>query len=384
MSDPAVQTREQLVALRRALHRIPELGFEEHATSRLLRDEVGRYVPVRPVGGTGFVADLGPADAPRTLLLRADMDGLPVAEETGLDFASTHPGRMHACGHDCHMAALVVAGRLIAQAPPAGLRVRLLFQPAEEGIGGALRCIEDGALEGVDAAFGVHVWTELPTGTVALTAGGIMAGVVELTLRVRGRGGHGAMPHETADPVVAAAQLVLALQTVASRRVGPLVPVVLTLGAIQGGAAFNVIPDEVVIRGTVRTFAPEAAADVERHVRAIAAGVAAATDTRIDVDWLAHCIPTMNDPGMAALVAEAAAGVSGLDRVLTDYRTMAGEDFGYILREVPGCYALVGCGNPAVGATEPHHSPRFVVDEAALSIACGLHRAVAARFAAGE
>jgi amidohydrolase len=375
----------ELVTLRRTLHRIPELAWRERETSQVLRQYVGRWGEVKPIANTGFYVDLvRPNAAPpeRTILLRADMDALPIHEETGLAWASTHPGKMHACGHDGHMASLAVAGRLLSAAPPEGVRLRLLFQPSEEGGGGALACIEEGGLEGVDVAFGIHIWNELPLGTVALTTGGIMAGVVELGIEVVGQGGHGAIPHRTRDPVVAAAQLVTALQTVASRRVAPVEPVVVTIGSIHGGEAFNVIPNAVSLRGTVRAFSEPVLEDVESAVRAIAAGVAMATGTEISVAWKLSTRPTVNDGRIAGLARAAAEErMQGFTRITTDYRTMAGEDFGEILRVVPGCFALVGSQNVARGLTEPHHSPRFEFDEAALMLACDLHRAVAAEFA---
>ncbi len=372
----------ELVSLRRALHRIPELSFREHATSARLRDVVAPWAgELTTVGGTGFYLDLGEPDAEQTLLLRADMDGLPIHEENTFDYASTHAGRMHACGHDAHMASLAVAAKLLAQAPPNGIRVRVLFQPAEEDNGGAVSCIRDGALDGVDACFGIHVWNELPLGTVALTAGGIMAGVVEFKVHIQGRGGHGAMPHQTADPVVAAAQFIGAAQTVASRFTSPLEPVVVSIGSVHAGSAFNVIPDTAEITGTVRTFSRTEQDVVEGHLRAIARGVAATTDTRFELEWDVHAIPTVNDRRMSELCHRAVERMTGIDRVLTDYRTMAGEDFGEFLDVMPGCFALVGSGNPDKGLTEPHHSPRFEIDEDALGVACDLHRAVAAEFA---
>ncbi len=372
-----------LVALRRALHRIPELGFIEHKTSQLLWDRVSRTLgpPTRIADTTGFFVDLGDPDAVSTLLLRADMDGLPVAEETGLPYASEHRGFMHACGHDCHMAALTCAAESLVGGVgvPEGVRLRILYQPAEEGGGGARRCLEEGVLDGVDRAFGLHVCNELPTGTIAVTDGGIMAGVIDFTITITGRGGHGGLPHRAIDPVVAAAQLVLALQTIASRRSSPFEPVVVTVGAIHGGEAFNVIPDAVSLSGTVRTFSLEVDATVEQDIRAIAAGVAAATGTSVSVDWIRECIPTINDPGFVSLVAQAAAEV-GFESIVADYRTTAGEDFGYILNVadggVPGAYALVGSRNEDKGCDEPHHSPRFMIDEDVLPLAAALHGAV--------
>jgi len=371
----------ELVSLRRSLHRIPELAFDERATSELLKAYVAPWGEVRAIAKTGFYVDVVGGRAERTLLLRADMDALPIQEETGLPYASSHVGRMHACGHDGHMAALAVAGRLLSEAPPPGVRLRLLFQPSEEGGGGARRCIEEGVLEGVDAAFGIHLWNELPLGTVALTSGGIMAGVVELGLEISGCGGHGAIPQRARDPVVAAAQLVMALQTVASRRTAPVEPVVLTIGSIHGGDAFNVIPATVAMRGTVRAFSEAVLGDIEAAVRVIAKGIELATDTHIAVSWKRSTRPTVNDPGVAAMACDASRRMLGLTKIITDYRTMAGEDFGEILRAVPGCFALVGSANAERGLVEPHHSARFDFDEAALRRACDLHQAVAAVFA---
>lgn len=369
-------------ALRRALHRIPELGFQELATSSVLAAELAAIGVARPIAQTGWVVDLGPPDAARTLLLRADMDGLPIREATGLDFASQHDGKMHACGHDAHMASLVFAARHLAGHMPRGVRVRLLFQPAEEGKGGALRCIEEGVLEGVDAAFGIHVWNELPLGTVAATAGGIMAGVVEVSFRVSGRGGHGALPERTRDPIVAASRLVLALQTVISREESPLASAVMTIGMIHAGDAFNVIPDEAELRGTVRAFDPQQEERLRVAVLRVAAGVALTSDVGIEVDWQSYAAPTVNDADFAALAARVCAEVPGVREVRTDYRTMAGEDFGDFLAEVPGAFLLVGSGAPDGSPSAPHHSPRFEIDEGVLPLATDIHVAVTRAWAA--
>ena len=369
--------------LRRQLHRIPELGFAERATQAVVREVLTDLGAPTTIAETGLTLDLGPANAPRTLLLRADMDGLPIQEENPVDYASTHPGCMHACGHDAHMAALVAAGQRLRGEVPDGWRVRLLFQPAEEGGGGAARVIAEGGLDGVDTAFGIHVWNELPVGTVAVTPGGIMAGVVEVMLSVRGRGGHGALPDRALDPIVAGSQLILALQTIASRRTSPLDPVVVTIGSFQAGEAFNVIPEVATLVGTVRTFSPQTEAAVEAELRQVAAGVALATGCSIDVTWRRYAGPTVNDADIARQVAVAAESVAGITTVLTDYRTMAGEDFGDILQAVPGCFVLLGSA-PADGrSAEPHHSPRFDIDESVLPLARDLHLAVVAQVCGG-
>ena len=370
-------TPAELIALRRALHRVPELGFAEHTTQELLQKRLSLYASMRPIAGTGLVTDLGEPEAPTTLLLRADMDGLPIQEETGLAYSSQHAGLMHACGHDAHMAALVAAGEALAERKLQNVRLRLLFQPAEEGGGGAQRCIEEGVLDGVDLAFGIHVWNELPVGSIALSPGGIMAGVAELTINIQGKGGHGAIPDRARDPIVAAAQLVLALQTIASRRSSPFDPTVVTIGSVQAGEAFNVIPDSALLRGTVRTFSVAEARKVEEQVHRICKGIGDATDTVITLDWLHVTKPTVNSPDMSQLVSRACKRVPGITTLHDTYQTMAGEDFGDILAKVPGCFVLLGSANPEAGLSEPHHSPRFAIDERVLELACALHIAVA-------
>ncbi|MDP6946219.1 MAG: amidohydrolase, partial [Myxococcota bacterium] len=238
--------------------------------------------------------------------------------------------------------------------------------------------IAEGGLDGVDMAFGIHVWNELPVGTVAVTSGGIMAGVVEVQFTVRGRGGHGALPDRALDPIVAGAELVLALQTIASRRTSPFDPVVVTIGSFRAGEAFNVIPEAATLVGTVRTFSVETERAVEKELRQIAEGVAGATGCTIDVAWHRYAGPTVNDADVASRVATAAARVDGIHTVLTDYRTMAGEDFGDILAAVPGCFVLLGSAPPDGPPAEPHHSPRFDIDERVLPIARDLHLAVVA------
>jgi amidohydrolase len=372
---------QDVVALRRALHRIPELSFAEHRTSAFLKEAfggIGLADRLRPVGGTGFVLDIAPRSgvAEATLLLRADMDALPITELTGLPFASTHPGCMHACGHDAHMASLAVAAARLVAEPPERVAVRVLFQPAEEGGGGALACIRDGALDGVDMAFGIHVWNELPMGEIVLTTGGVMAGVVAFTVEVRGQGGHGAIPHLARDPIVAAAEFILAVQTIASRRVAPVEPVVVTVGSVHGGDAFNVIPGVVTMSGTVRAYDTATLDQVEAAMREIAAGVGVATGTRIEVGWTRTSRPTVNHASAVAIARQAAGVVGGPRR--EGYRTMAGEDFGEILHVVPGCFVLIGSGDPEADHVEPHHSPRFAIDERVLAVAERMHRAVVA------
>ena len=359
-----------LVALRRDLHQNPELAWAERRTAgRVAAFLEGSGLDVRAgVAGTGLVATARGAGA-RTVVLRADMDGLPIQEQSDAPYASRVPGVMHACGHDGHTAIGAAAARVLGARRPAGT-VRVLFQPAEEGEGGAQRVLAEGALEGADVILGIHLWNELPVGTIGVKAGPLMAAVDRLSIVVRGRGGHGGHPHRAADPVVAAAQVVLALQTLVSREVSPLDSAVLTVGAIHGGQAFNVIPDEVTLTGTVRTFDAALRRSIPDRVRRIAGGVASALQCEAEVEVRPGNPPVVNDAAVAALARRAAVRVVGEENVVEPEPTMGGEDMAVYFERVPGCFVFVGSANPARGLDQPHHSPRFDFDEAALAIGC--------------
>ena len=359
-----------LVALRRDLHQNPELAWAERRTAgRVAAFLEGSGLDVRAgVAGTGLVATARGAGA-RTVVLRADMDGLPIQEQSDAPYASRVPGVMHACGHDGHTAIGAAAARVLGARRPAGT-VRVLFQPAEEGEGGAQRVLAEGALEGADVILGIHLWNELPVGTIGVKAGPLMAAVDRLSIVVRGRGGHGGHPHRAADPVVAAAQVVLALQTLVSREVSPLDSAVLTVGAIHGGQAFNVIPDEVTLTGTVRTFDAALRRSIPDRVRRIAGGVASALQCEAEVEVRPGNPPVVNNAAVAGLARRAAVRVVGEENVVEPEPTMGGEDMAVYFERVPGCFVFVGSANPARGLDQPHHSPRFDFDEAALAIGC--------------
>jgi len=357
---------EGLVALRRDLHRHPELGFEEIRTSGVVADRlVGAGLsPRRGIGKTGVTADFGEENAPR-VMIRADMDALPLAEETGAPYASATPERMHACGHDGHVAiGLAVANRL-RENPEGGAAFRSLFQPAEEGAGGARAMVADGALEGIAGTVGLHLWNPLPVGKIGVVAGPQMAAVDEFEIVVRGPGGHGAAPHETFDPVLASARLVDALQTIVAREISPLDSAVVTVAAIHGGSAFNVIPKEVRLTGTARSFSREAHRALPEKIDRVARGIALAAGVAIDVEYRRINEATVNAPSVAALVAETAEELLGPGSVV-ETRTMGGEDMSVYLQRVPGCFFFVGSGLP--GAYRPHHSPLFDFDERALAV----------------
>jgi len=359
-----------MLALRRDVHQHPELAFAETRTAaRVAQVLEGAGLDVRTgIGGTGVLATTRGRTSP-TVLLRVDMDGLPIQEDSAAPYASRVPGAMHACGHDGHVAiGATVARALAARDLPA--RVRVVFQPAEEGEGGAQAVIRDGVLEDVDAVFGVHLWNELPVGTLGVKAGRLMAAVDRLRIVVRGRGGHGGKPHRAADPVVAAAQVIGALQTVVAREVSPVEAAVVTIASIHGGQAFNVIPDEVVLTGTIRTFDAALRRSMPERILRVASGVAQALQCRAEVEVKTGNPAVLNDAGMAEVARRAAVRVVGEEGVVSPEPTMGGEDMAVYFERVPGCFVFVGSANAARGLDQPHHSPRFDFDEDALGIGC--------------
>jgi amidohydrolase len=376
------------VNLRRALHRAPELSFQEHGTAARVEGWLAEH-GLRPerVAGTGVVALLDSGRPGRTVLLRADMDALPIQEANAHDYASVVPGVMHACGHDGHTAILChVARALVELRDTLQGRVLFVFQPAEEGVGGALSMLEAGLVERFrpDCAVGLHLWSELPTGELAITDGPFMASADQFEVVISGRGGHGAMPHQARDPIVAAAEMVLALQTVVSRTVDPEQPAVLTIGHISAGSAFNVIPDGARLGGTVRTYSKAVKSTIQHTLARVVQGVASAHGVTAELHYEEITLPVVNDPVICALAREAAARVGAFRFAPPGYRTMAAEDFSYFLDRVPGVFFFVGAGNPEVGAAWPHHHPRFEIDERALTHGCELLVEIARSAAAPE
>ncbi|HEX8361941.1 MAG TPA: amidohydrolase [Longimicrobium sp.] len=370
----ATAETELLVQTRRDLHRHPELAFQEHRTAGIVAERLraAGYEVKTGVAETGVVGTLhgGAGDGP-TLLLRADMDALPIVEECAHGFTSTHAGVMHACGHDAHVAiGLAVAERLARTRGEWAGTVKYVFQPAEEGGGGAMRMVEEGVLEGVDAALGLHIWLGMESGVVGVVPGPFMASAGEFEITIRGRGGHGAMPHDTIDAVLVGSQVVVALQSIVSRNVSPLDAAVVSVGVFQAGTAQNIIADSARLVGTVRAFDVDACAELPRRIERVVAGVCSALGAEYDFHYQQDTPPTINDPALAEAVRLAAEEVLGPERVRTDpdVRTMASEDFGEFLLRVPGCYFFVGARNEATGAVHPHHSPRFDLCEDALPV----------------
>ncbi len=370
---------ESLVQTRRDLHQHPELGFEETRTAEIVAGRLSRLglAPRTGVGRTGVTADPGQSGA--RILLRADMDALPLTEATGAPYESRVPGKMHACGHDGHVAIGLAVAERLSRAPGAE-RFRFLFQPAEEGAGGAEACAADGVLEGVTAAFGLHLWNQLPVGKIGVNRGALLAAVDEFAIEVEGRGGHGASPHETADPIVAAARIIDALQSVVSREISPLDSAVVTIGSVHGGTAFNIIPSSVRLTGTARSFTEEAGRALPEKVARVVRGTAEAAGVEARLDYRRVNRATVNDRAMAELFIETAREIFGEENVETETRTLGGEDMSVFLSRVPGCFFFVGSA-PA-GPHRPHHSPDFDIDERSLALATVLFEAVALKAAA--
>lgn len=367
--------QDHLVRYRRELHRIPEIGFQEHKTHRYLWDALTSLglTPQR-VGETGIVADIGGERPGKTYAVRADMDGLPLPEETGLSFASTHPGVMHACGHDAHMAIVLgLAERMAADRDFAGT-VRILFQPAEERPpGGAVNLIEGGALETVDEVYGLHVWANMPVGVAGLRGGVVMANADQFTIRIQGVGGHGSRPQDTKDAVLIAAQTVVNMQTVVSRRIGAFEPAVVTCGTIHGGHNFNIIAETAEITGTVRTFSEETQSRIVAEITRIANATAALYEASAELTYQKGYPALINHEREAGQWEEK---LRGLVEVVHADPDPGGEDFAYYLQHKPGAFLFLGC-EPEGGA-RPHHSPHFLLDERVLPLGVEvLYRAVA-------
>ncbi len=377
---------EELVSTRRDIHAHPELRYEEDRTAALVSERLEGlgYEPRTGVGRTGVTALLDGEASGRCVILRADMDALPLQEQNDVPYVSQNAGIMHACGHDGHTAMALTAARMLKRAaPPARGTIKLMFQPAEEGGNGAVAMIEDGVLKDpkVDAAFGIHLWNHLEVGKVAIVDGPFMAAVDEFTVIVRGTGGHGAMPQETRDPVLAAAHIVTALQQIVARNVDPLQAAVVTIGAIHGGEAFNIIPDQVELRGTARSFDDNVWRELPGHIERVATSTAKGFGCTAEIELERLMRPTVNDPAMAELVREVAREVVGPENIVVQ-RTLGGEDFAEILALVPGCYFFVGSRNEQAGKVHPHHSPFFDIDEGALPIGARMLAGVAHRYLA--
>jgi hippurate hydrolase len=361
----------RLTALRHDLHAHPELAFEEHRTSDVVAHwlEAAGVETHRGLAGTGVVGVVRSGNSPRAIGLRADMDALPILEENTFPHHSRHAGRMHACGHDGHTAMLLAAAEHLAQARSFDGTVYFIFQPAEEGEGGARAMIEEGLFTRfpMQMVFGMHNWPGLPAGQFAVHAGPAMAGTDQFDIVMRGHGAHAAMPHQGFDPVLAGAALVQAVQSVVSRNISPTDSAVVSITRFHAGEAYNVIPPEAQLGGTVRAFRAEVQAQVEAALERLAAGIAAAHGMQSSLAYRRGYPPTINSAAEAELCRRVAASLVGAENVLTDMPpSMGAEDFAFMLREKPGCYIWIGNGPGEGGCTL--HNPRYDFNDAVLPL----------------
>ena len=375
----------RLISWRRDLHQHPELGFQETRTAALIAEELealGLEVR-RGVGKTGVVALLHGGKPGPTVMLRADMDALPIQEISDAPYASQTPGVMHACGHDGHVTIGLGAATLLARhAEELPGQVLFVFQPAEEGDGGARAMVEDGALADPkpDAAFGLHLWNQIPAGRVVAQAGPLMAAGDVIRITVHGKGGHGALPHEAVDAIAVAGQVLSALQTIVSRNVNPQETAVLSIGTVHGGKAFNVIADKVELQGTIRTFSPAVRETVLTRLRVLLDGITSGMGATYELAIENVAAAVVNDEAIAETARAAAVEVVGATAVAWHPPLMVSEDFSEFQRLVPACYLLLGSSNPELGLDAPHHNPRFDFDERMLPVGVALLAAAATRF----
>ena len=379
--------RDELVNRRRDFHMYPELGFEEFRTSEIIAGELtqlGLHVQTN-VGRTGVVSILeGQHDGP-TVLVRADMDALPIQEQNAVDYISRTPGKMHACGHDAHITiALAVAKIMVGLRSQICGRIKFIFQPGEEGHGGALEMIRDGVLKNPvpDVVLGMHVWTELPLGTVGVASGPVMSGSSIFTIIVKGKGGHAAIPYKTIDPVACTGELIMALHTIVGRKMDAMAgAVVLSVTSVRTSSeAFNIIPQQVEIRGTFRTFNAYTSEIMEQHIQSVSKAVCASVGCEAHVTIKHLTIPLVNNLAVTKRVRKAMKQVVKSRALDQTVRTMASEDFSYLVDEIPGMFFLVGAANPNKGITFGHHHPCFNIDEDVLPLGVALMSASVSEF----
>ena len=354
----------EFIQLRRDIHRYPELAFEEHRTSELVASklETWGYSVHRGLGGTGVVGTLQRGNSKRSLGLRADMDALPIQEKTGLDWASQSPGLMHACGHDGHTAMLLAASQALAEDKSFNGTLHVIFQPAEEGGGGAVRMMQDGLFElfPCDAIFAMHNMPGVPAGHFVFREGPAMASSDYVTIRVHGTGGHGAMPHRCADPLVAASSIVLALQTVVSRNVDPLETAVVTVGALHAGQANNVIPALATLELSVRALRPDVRLLLESRIKSLVAAQAESFGVTAEVDWKPGYCVLVNSAKETDFARQVALNMLGADKVTPQGPAITGsEDFAFMLEKVPGSYLLIGNGDGDSAGACMVHNPGY-------------------------
>ena len=366
----------EMIAFRRDLHQHPELQWEEFRTTQKVADALDLLdIPYRKTEPTGLIAELVGGEPGETVALRADMDALPVQElNQNLAYKSLEDGKMHACGHDAHTAMLLTAAKALKELQPEiHGTVRFIFQPSEENAKGAKAMVQQGAVEGVDNVFGIHIWSQMPTGKASCVVGSSFASADIFTVDIKGQGGHGAMPHDCVDAAVVASAFVMNIQAIVARETDPLDPVVVTIGKMDVGTRFNVIAENARLEGTVRCFSVETRSRVQKAIERYAEHVAASYGATATVNYEYGTLPVVNEEADALFAQQVIREHLGEDVLMHERPTTGGEDFSYFTENTKGCFALVGCGNAEKDTQWAHHHGRFNVDEAAMKVGAELY-----------
>ena len=363
--------KDYIISTRRDIHKHPELSFQEFRTSKLVSEQLKSFgiKVIENVGKTGVVGILEGAAAGKTIAMRADMDALPIQETNDVSYKSIHKGVMHACGHDAHTAMLLGAAKVLSENKKnIKGRIKFIFQPAEEGYGGARYMIEDGAIENVEEIFGLHVWNYQESGTIGIKDGPVMAAADMFTINIKGKGGHGATPQGTVDCVVVASHLVQALQTIVSRNTNPIESTVITIGQINGGYNFNIIADSIILKGTTRAYTEKNRELIKVRMNEIISGIEKMFNASISLDYKDGYPPVINNSVLTEKLKSIATQIVS-DKVIAPYLSMGGEDFSYFANEIPGCFFFLGSApKDREPMSTPQHCSHFDIDEDVLTI----------------
>lgn len=379
----AAKYKDEMIAMRRWFHQNPELSFKEYETSARIKEELDKLgIPYETVGETGVVGRIEGGQKGKTILLRADIDALEVTEKNETDYRSVNDGVMHACGHDAHAAILLGAAKILMEIrDEIKGNVKLCFQPAEELAQGARMMIEEGhVLDGVDGAFGAHVWVDGRAGTIDVSPGARMASADQFLIEITGKSGHGSMPQQALDTIVCGSDIVMALQTIVSREISPMDPIAITVGTFHAGTRFNIIAGEAELTGTTRCFDPDIWAVIDQHIARVAEKIGEAHRCEVKVSYNKMTPPVMNDPELADLAAKSVLKVAGAEGLASIEKTPGGEDFAYFANEVPSMFAFIGAANPEKFEAMPHHHECFQIDEDCIELGAAMYAQYAVDF----
>lgn len=368
--EKAKSIEKKITELRRILHQNPEIGYKEFETQKILIEHLELLgLEIKKMAGTGIVANIKGKSPGKTVALRADMDALPIKEENDIPYKSLNDGFMHACGHDAHMS-MVYGAALILNEMKDDLNgnVRLIFQPAEEGGGGARKMIEEGAIDDVNYILGMHVWPDLQEGKLGLRSGPFHAASDTIHIEIIGKGGHAAHPDLAVDPIMVSAKVIDAIHTISSREIDPLEPFVITVGSIKGGTAANIIPDKVELIGTVRTTEKRTRGEMEKRLKRIISGITSAFNANFNFEYIYGYPVLVNDPKITDFMRDSASKIIGKDNVIEVKRTMGGEDFAFYLEKIPGTFMALGTYNEKLGYIHNVHTSKFNFNEKILHI----------------